>query len=193
MEVGYELPNDLGQPNPPSAVHTYPPPRMDVQPSGTLVPYPVTRGDQTIRPWVRAPSLTSGLSSFPTTPEVRTEGFIAEARGMCQTANSAVVSQCVTGGLGPPSTQPSQASSTSREAKSKNPLFKLQWYDGSACLEIFLLQFKHLAKYLQWDEDDRFYHMCASLDGPAGQVLWKLPTNVTTADLERLLQMRFGT
>jgi len=35
--------------------------------------------------------------------------------------------------------------------------------------------------------------MCASLDGPAGQVLWKLPTNATAADLERLLQTRFGT
>ena len=87
-------------------------------------------------------------------------GFIAEARGTCQTANSAVVSQCVTGSLGPPWTQPSQASSASGESKSKNPLFKLQRYDRSACLETFLLQFKHLAKYLQWGEDDCFYHVC---------------------------------
>ena len=87
----------------------------------------------------------------------------------------------------------SQASSASGEAKSKNPLFKLQRFDGSACLETFLLQFQHLAKYLQWGEDDHFYDMCASLDGTAGQVRWELPTRATTADLERLLQTRFGT
>ena len=67
--------------------------------------------------------------------------------------------------------QPSQESSAYGVAKSKNPLFKLQRFDGSACLETFLLQFKHLAKYLQCGEDDCFYHMCTSLDGPAGQVL----------------------
>ena len=54
------------------------------------------------------------------------EGFIAEAQGMCQTTNAAVVSQCVTGVSGPPSTQTLQASSASGEAKSKNLLFKLQ-------------------------------------------------------------------
>jgi len=136
-EIGYELPSDLGQPNQPSGAHTYPPPRKDVQPRGTLVPCLVAEGDQTMKPWLRAPSLASGLSSFPTTPESRMEGFIAEARGTCQTTNTAVVSQCVTGGSGPPSTQHSQASSASGEAKSKNPLFKLQWYNGSACLETF--------------------------------------------------------
>ena len=35
--------------------------------------------------------------------------------------------------------------------------------------------------------------MCASLAGPAARVLWELPKGATTADLERLLQIRFGT
>jgi len=36
--------------------------------------------------------------------------------------------------------------------------------------------------------------MCASLEGPAGHVLWELPqVNPTTKDLERLLRARFGT
>jgi len=35
--------------------------------------------------------------------------------------------------------------------------------------------------------------MCASLEGPAAQILWELPRNSTTAELERLLQTRFGT
>ena len=89
--------------------------------------------------------------------------------------------------------QPMQASSVSVGAKSKHPLLKLQHYDGSESLEMFLLKFQHLAVYLQWNEEDRFHHLCASLDGSAGQVLWELPLPATTADLECLLQTRFAT
>jgi len=47
---------------------------------------------------------------------------------------------------------------------------------------------------MHWEKQDKFYHMCASLEGPAGHVLWELPqVNPTTADLEQLLQARFGT
>jgi len=56
-----------------------------------------------------------------------------------------------------------------------------------------LLQFKQLAAYLQWTERDTFYNMCASLTGPAACVLWELPKGATTADLTRLLQVRFVT
>jgi len=78
-------------------------------------------------------------------------------------------------------------------AKSKHPLLKLQRYNGSERLETFLLKFQHLAAYLQWNKEDRFHHLCASLEEPAGQVLWELPLRAMTADLERLLQTRFGT
>jgi len=60
-----------------------------------------------VRPWVQDPSLASGLSSFPATPESRPEGFIAEARGTCQTTHAVIVFQCGVGSSGPPSTQPS--------------------------------------------------------------------------------------
>jgi len=93
VEVGYGLPSDLGHPGQPSGVHAYPPPRLDVQSSSTSVQSPVLYWDQSIGQWVRAPSVASGLFSFPSTPEARLEGFIAEARGMCQTTNAAVVSQ----------------------------------------------------------------------------------------------------
>jgi len=92
------------------------------------------------------------------------------------------------------SVPPSQTSGASGVTKPSNPLFKLQKYDGSKCLETFFLQFKYLASYMHWEEADRFHHMCASLEGPAGHVLWALPqVNPTTTDLERLLQARFGT
>ena len=89
--------------------------------------------------------------------------------------------------------QLSQLSNASDESKSKRLLFKLDKYDGSTSLNTYLLQFAHLAEYLQWDEKDKFYNMCASLDGPAGQVLGELSTTRTTAELECLLQARFGT
>ena len=56
-----------------------------------------------------------------------------------------------------------------------------------------MLQFTQLATYLQWREEDKYYNMCASLEGRAAQVLWELPQKSTTAELERLLQMQFGT
>jgi len=69
----------------------------------------------------------------------------------------------------------------------------LEKYDGSTSLDTYLWKFHQLAEYLQWDERDKFYNLRTSLDGPAGQVLRELSTNKTTAQLEELLQTRFGT
>jgi len=45
-----------------------------------------------------------------------------------------------------------------------------------------------------WGEKDKFINLCSSLHGPDGQVLRELPTKgTTTAELEELLQTRFGT
>jgi len=103
-----------------------PSPRLDVQSRSTSVQSPVVYWDQSIGQWVQAPSVASGLLSFPSTPEARLEGFIAEAWGTCQTTEAADVSECVAGASGLPSTQPLQASSASGGAKSKHPLIKLQ-------------------------------------------------------------------
>jgi len=67
--------------------------------------------------------------------------------------------------------QPVMTEDASGETKPKHPLIKPQRFDGSQSLETFLLQFKQLAQYMQWGEKDRYYHLCAGLDGPAGQVL----------------------
>jgi len=42
-------------------------------------------------------------------------------------------------------------------------------------LETFLAKFSRLAEYMHWDDTDRYYHLCASLNGIAGQVLWDVP------------------
>ena len=95
--------------------------------------------------------------------------------------------------LAPSSGPPIQASGIAVESKGQRPLFKIDKYNGSTSLETYLLQFKQLAMYLQWTERDNYYNMCASFEGPAARVLWELPKGATTADLERLLQMHFGT
>jgi len=148
---------------------------------------PVLYWDQSTGQWVRAPSVASGLLLFHSTPEIRLEGFIAEVRGTRQPTKGVDVSQCVSGASGLPLAQPNQVTTASVGAKSKHPLLKLQCYDGSESLDTFLLKFRHMAVYLQWNEEHKFNHLCASLDGPAGQVLWKLPPHALTADLERLL------
>jgi len=94
--------------------------------------------------------------------------------------------------LNPSSAPQVQASGIAVESKGQRPLFKIDKCSGSASLETYLLQFKQLATYLQWTERDTFYNMSASLAGPAARVLWELPKGATTADLERLLQIRFG-
>jgi len=38
-----------------------------------------------------------------------------------------------------------------------------------------------------------FHHLCASLEGAVGQVLWDIGPRVTTVDIVCLLQTRFGT
>jgi len=161
---------------------------------GAHVPCPVTQEDQVVgHKWVRNPSCVSGLSSIPLTPDVGQGGFIAEARGTSHAIDVAQIASCVTGASTSTPGLPSQVSNASAESKSKRPLFKLEKYDGSTSLDTYLWQFHQLAEYLQWDERDKFYNLCASLDGPAGQVLRELSNNKTTECLEDLLQTRFGT
>jgi len=87
----------------------------------------------------------------------------------------------------------SHLTTTSTGAKAKHPLLKLQHFNGSGSLETFLMKFQHMAAYLHWDDEDTFSHLCASLDGATGQVLWELSPHASTADLTHLLQTRFGT
>ena len=37
-----------------------------------------------------------------------------------------------------------------------------------------------------------FHHLCIRLEGVVGQVLWNIGSQAMTADIIRLLQMRFG-
>ena len=65
-------------------------------------------------------------------------------------------------------------------------------YDGTGSLETFLAKFEQMAVYLKWNEIDRFHHLCASLEGAAGQVLWGLKGDASAATVTALLRTRFG-
>ena len=101
-EVGYRQPAHLGQPSQTSGVHAYPPPSLDVPSGSTSAQSPVLYWEQLTGRWVRDPNVAFGLSPFHSTPDGRLEGFIAEARGTCQSTKVVDVSQCVSGASGPP-------------------------------------------------------------------------------------------
>jgi len=66
----------------------------------------------------QVPSGAASLSLFNTyIPEVREGGFIAEARGTCQSANVVDVSQCVSGTSGPPPALPVQVNDALMDEK----------------------------------------------------------------------------
>ena len=51
---------------------------------------------------------------------------------------------------------------------------------------------KLMAKCLKWNDSDKFHHLCASLEGAAGQVLWGLKSDATADTVISLLRTRFG-
>jgi len=74
----------------------------------------------------------------------------------------------------PPPNVVEAPTATANASSRKTPrcLIKLQPYDGSESLETFLAKFQRMARYLQWDQEDTYYHLCDSLEGATGEVLW---------------------
>jgi hypothetical protein len=68
---------------------------------------------------------------------------------------------------------------------------KVDKYDGSTCIETFLLKFGHIATYNQWCDRDKAAHLAAALSGSAGLILWNLP-NPTFDELVARLRQRYG-
>ena len=94
-------------------------------------------------------------------------------------------------GMGAANLVQTAAPGESEAGKPKN-LLKLLPYNGEESLETFLAKFDYMAKYLKWKETDKFFHLCASLEGPAGQVLWGLKPDATADSVISLLRTRFG-
>jgi len=122
-------------------------------------------------------------------------GFNAEARGTSvQDTNAVDVLQSATGSSSQPPAPATSSVSTGGREKPEAPLVKPQRFDGRGSLDTFLLQFEQLSDYMRWGERERRYHLCASLMGPASQVLAELlATGSTSTDVITLLQSKFGT
>ena len=72
------------------------------------------------------------------------------------------------------------------------PTLKLAPYNGSTCLKTFLAKFENCSDYYAWDDRERLCHLRASLEGPAGQVLWDAGQQSSVEDVITLLKNRFG-
>ena len=72
------------------------------------------------------------------------------------------------------------------------PYVKLATYDGTKCLETFLAKFDNMANYLKWSDADRLFHLKASLEGSAGQILWDMGPQTTFLGVVQILRARFG-
>jgi len=118
------------------------------------------------------------------------QGVPGLARGTCPTIGSRVPAP--PGGGAPAPGGSGAGTGPASGSQNRKVLLKLMTYDGTGSLETFLAKFSRLAEYMRWDDTDRYYHLCASLDGIAGQVLWDAGPQPTVADVITLLRTRFG-
>jgi len=141
-------------------------------------------------PWVRAPQDTATTRQPPDAYAERWRpGFIPEAWGTWPPVIPVGVSRSNYVASSPELLSQTPAGPVG--IKASRPLLKLQLYDGSRSLDMFLMKFQYMADYLRWDEGN-FHHLCASLEGATGQVLWDVGPCATTTNIIRPLQTRFG-
>ena len=69
---------------------------------------------------------------------------------------------------------------------------KIDKYDGSFCVEIFLNRFEDIAEYNAWDETDKLVHLKASLTGTATYLLTE-SRGLTYEDMKEKLRRRYST
>jgi len=81
---------------------------------------------------------------------------------------------------------------SNRHTKHVLPTLKLGTFSGSTCLKTFLAKFENCSDYYEWTEKEKLCHLRASLEGPAGQVLWDAGQQSSVDELVRLLKNRFG-
>ena len=96
------------------------------------------------------------------------QGFAADLVGPPQTHQPPSVSSIE------PNTaelRPSLGGAGLPSVRTPRSLIKLAPYNGTGSLETFLAKFYNIARYLEWTEADKFFHLCASLEGSAGQVV----------------------
>ena len=69
---------------------------------------------------------------------------------------------------------------------------KVDKFDGSTCVEIFINKFEDIADYNDWDENDKLVHLKASLSGSATYLLTE-SKGLTYEDMKEKLRRRYST
>jgi len=69
---------------------------------------------------------------------------------------------------------------------------KVDKYDGSTCVEVFLTEFKYIADYNDWDDEDRLAHLKAALTGSAKYLVTE-SEGLTYEDMKEKLRRRYST
>ena len=72
------------------------------------------------------------------------------------------------------------------------PNVKLPTFSGNTSLETFLAKFQYIARFLQWSEEEKLFHISSCLDGPAGHALWDAGPQTSFDSMVNLLRARFG-
>jgi len=123
------------------------------------------------------PSLSCGPGSHQPI-----EGFQHQVGGSGQYAVPSTVIQLPYPALVPVTSPGCPAPSAAETFVARPPRshVKLMSFNGTGSLETFLAKFENMARYLEWNEADRYYHLCACLEGTAGQVLWDAGPQATT-------------
>ena len=169
--------------------------------------YPPTDGSRYVTPYPGQSQLYRGTDH--TSNNVRPMEILSSpATDSSPQARGTQVPQAFAADVaGPPQTHQSRASAVDPRAAELRPLLdgagvppvrtphsliKVAPYNGTGSLETFLAKFHNLARYLEWTEADKYFHLCASLEGSAGQVLSNAGPQATTESVIRLLQTRFG-
>ena len=69
-----------------------------------------------------------------------------------------------------------------------SPSVRFTTYKGDSCLETFVAKFENISACLRWNSEDRLFHLRASLEGPAGQILWDAGQHTSAEGIIRLLR-----
>ena len=68
---------------------------------------------------------------------------------------------------------------------------KVDKYDGSTCIEAYLIRFESIAEYNEWKEKDKVIHLKAALKGGAENLLWE-SKGASFEEIVEKLRRRYG-
>ena len=80
---------------------------------------------------------------------------------------------------------------SSRKRGSYHREIKIGTYDGSTCVESFILHFTTVADYNGWNQNDRAAHLKVALRGGPEQLLWD-SEHATYKEIVKKLRQRYG-